>query len=355
MKFNILLFDIDNVLVEPRAYQEAIVETLKSKNFPKSQIPSVEDINLFESIGIHDVWDITTIIYANALAKRKRYSEVVNKLAERVKKGEYPPAVAFDFFSENLGGEKLKELKDVLSDTRDPYKNELTRIFQEIVVGSKNFEKNYGLKPMLRKNSLLKEIDKVLINEKSKAKLREINENSGNSKTLISIYTSRPGLGLKDEKGYSPEAEIAIEMTEMNYPLISMGSMQWLGLEKKEKVENLTKPDPTQALAAIVSSFSTTKESLESAYNLSRYKKLGETVEILKDKEINIYVFEDSPSGILAVRKAADILKEAGINASSKAIGIYRKSREKKQELEKICEFTAENINSGIDYVTNLL
>ncbi len=70
---NILLFDVDGVIVDPLAYKIGIRKTLEllcdiaGVISSDAILPNHEDISFFESCGIHDVWDITSIMFAAIL------------------------------------------------------------------------------------------------------------------------------------------------------------------------------------------------------------------------------------------------------------------------------------------------
>ncbi|MBX9691789.1 MAG: hypothetical protein K2Z81_05350, partial [Cyanobacteria bacterium] len=69
----VLLFDVDGVIVDPLAYREAVNQTLtllcrqcKFENGAELLLTESE-ISRMESIGVHDVWDITNIAFAAIL------------------------------------------------------------------------------------------------------------------------------------------------------------------------------------------------------------------------------------------------------------------------------------------------
>src|SRR5690606_31264294 len=73
----------------------------------------------------------------------------------------------------------------------------------------------------------------------------------------VCIYTARPSGPPPDAGssiGFSPEAEFAIELCGIAsgaIPLIGMGMMEWLASKSGCGPEDLTKPNTTQACAAL--------------------------------------------------------------------------------------------------------
>ena len=67
------LFDVDGVIVNPLAYRAGVTKTLEllCQRIGLSSIddllPTEAEISRLESVGVHDVWDMTNIIFASVL------------------------------------------------------------------------------------------------------------------------------------------------------------------------------------------------------------------------------------------------------------------------------------------------
>ena len=113
-----------------------------------------------------------------------------------------------------------------------------------------------------------------------------------------------------------------------------MGSMEWLGRKKNTPVESLTKPNPTQALGAILSALRgrTDVQVLLDAYTWGQtgiapieiQPFIGEGRNKLK-----LVVVEDSPSGVRAFVNAKKILEDQGVLVELTAIGVHDANFEK--------------------------
>ena len=96
--------------------------------------------------------------------------------------------------------------------------------------------------------------DRSLISADAKRKLAEWAQAD---RAQVCVYTARPSLPPADDPdhishiGYSPEAELGMQLLDMHYPLIATGRVQWLAAKVNVPFESVTKPAPIQALAAI--------------------------------------------------------------------------------------------------------
>jgi hypothetical protein len=142
----------------------------------------------------------------------------------------------------------------------------------------------------------------------------------------IALYTARPSLPPADASvtanGYSPEAELARSLVEMDaYPLIGLGRIHWLAQKAGQRGDHLVKPSPVQALAAIGAAWSGQEAAaLEAALALHQDHDL---LPPLADIEpTTVHIFEDSPGGIDAVKHAVELLQTAGLKIAWQPYGI---------------------------------
>jgi hypothetical protein len=105
------------------------------------------------------------------------------------------------------------------------------------------------------------------------------------------------------------------------YPLIGLGRIRWLAKSTGERTEHLVKPSPVQALAAIGAAWSGRETAaLQAALALHR---TGDLLPPLADVEPStVHVFEDSPGGIDAVRRAVEALQATGLSIAWQPHGI---------------------------------
>lgn len=361
----IIALDVDGVLVNPLAYRQAVRSTI---TFFAKQIgvgpedflvddrnkTSGRNMSHFEAEGIHDPWDVSAIIVSLMKLKKARIDisngEALEAFRINANPQSHPPEVILEWIIETHKGDMIvsdiKGISKTLSRTRDPFKNEVTSIFQEYVLGKETFEETYG-RPSLTgaEESLITTKDKSLIGDKGRRELEKISQEGG----MVVIYTGRPGLPPYDYKrkrvdGYPPEAELAIKKSRIIEPIgiVSMGSMEWLSRMTEASVESLTKPNPTQALATILSGLRgrTDMRVLMDAYEWGQTGKAPEEIQpFIGDKAtLELVVVEDSPSGIRAFSNARKILRDQGVNVELSAIGVNGASLEKYMAFVRLAE-----------------
>ncbi len=373
----ILLFDVDGVLVDPIAYRQGIIAVLKEllptlSNGLQPPLPDEADIATFEASGVHDVWDITNIIFALWIVRatqsqsvaKEDYQKLAITLAS-ISDGIHPPLAALEMFCEEIASasinahtkdECLVKLKSFLLETRSAYGSVGTRLFQNIILGSSEFEKTYGLKSEFSGPSLMTSVDRALINRDSVAKLKNLQKSAVYK---VGVYTARPSHPPSDcdtsLKGYSPEAELALSICGMaDFPLVAMGMMDWLADRKGDRSENLTKPNVTQACAALLASVAGQSKCdvIEEAYNLDKLGKHPDNTALFRVKENNIqvYVFEDTISGIKPMIELGERLRHFNYKISIIPLGITSDSN-KKASLTQLCDQVFPDVNEALETV----
>lgn len=356
----IIALDVDGVLVRPVAYRLAIRSTI---TFFAEQLgvdpgefmvddrnhASGRNMSHFEAEGIHDPWDVSAIIVS--LMKLKQVGVDVSNgealEAFRTYSGpqSHPPDVILAWLRatyqrtiyQRVTPEVMRDIAKILSKTRAPFSNEVTSVFQEYVLGKDTFEATYGKQSLTgAEESLIRTKDQSLIDDNGRREIDRMSQKGG----MAVIYTARPGLPPYDAQrrradGYAPEAELAVAKSRVKHiGVVSMGSMEWLGRETKTPVENLTKPNPTQALATILAALRGRVDMgvLMDAYKWGQTGVVPEEVKPFIGDETNklrLVVVEDSPSGVRAFINAKKILEDNGINVRLAGIGVHGISLEK--------------------------
>lgn len=396
---NVLLFDVDGVLVEPIGYRRAINATLQHMleqiSLPNAAalLPSDADIDFIESCGIHDVWDITVIAFCQVLTvlaecgmpcppakafdfqsmnasmyliSKPEYRQLAAQIKPHALEKKHPPALAQalldDFYKDSvhnaIAPNWLAVIRQLLSETRSAHANPVTRLFQNIVLGGADFESTYGFPSEFDGESLLRTADRAAIEAGFARRLCEMNRTD--SMTKCAVYTARPSLppaGV-DRFGYSPEAEIAAALCKMQeLPLVGMGAMDWLASLHGRTSIDLTKPNTTQAWAALLAAFAgrCDREILLGAYRTSQKSASCDTVfGALKGQPVQIWVFEDTMSGILPMFAVRDEMQRAGYTVDVKAFGIAT-DKFKRETLATICESVYDDVNQALEAVLERL
>lgn len=350
----IVALDVDGVLVRPTGYRQAVsltIEYFANRLEVDSDEFMVDDRNrafgrnmsYFEAEGIHDPWDVSAIIVSLMQLRRGGIDispgEALDLIRTNSSPQSHPPEVLLEQLqvrSPQLTPEILDEITKTLSKTRDPFSNEVTSVFQEYVLGKDAFEETYGRSSRTgAEESLIKTKDQSLIDDSGRREIERISQNGGK----VVIYTGRPGSPPSDAQrepfdGYAPEAELAVEKSKVRaIGIVSMGSMEWLGRVTGTPVEDLTKPNPTQALAAVLSALRgrTDVEVLMDAYTWGQTGEAPQEMQpfIQSKARLKLVVVEDSPAGVRAFIKARGIIESKGVDVELTAIGVHDGNFEK--------------------------
>jgi hypothetical protein len=361
---HLFLFDIDGVLVNPQGYLKALQDTVAyfTRLIGVGELPPTEqEVRALEAQAITSEWDSAAICISYDLLQRLRcdappslpadwaaafsalaaapcqlrrpdYAALAERIGARITPGTgIAEAARAVLWQEALGSEELAPLLpplaqllgQLLGHTYDFYRSPVTRRFQHLVVGAQRVQEVYGIDPEVEAASYLEMFDTPLLSKELRLRLHEA---AASGLIRAALYTARPSLpppeaGLSST-GHPPEAEMARSLVELEgYPILGLGSLNWLAAQTGEIVEHLVKPSPVQALAAIgLAACGEQKPALRAAHTLHTKATLEEPLAALRSP--TIHVFEDAPSGLAASRRAVDALTQAGLNAELRAYGI---------------------------------
>ena len=409
---HLLLFDVDGVLIEDGGYYAALIATLNYFNELLGAAPIIfgaPDRDQFQSRGYVNEWDLCPlcagILIVDTLARQpdlalrpapfenfmrqfrgvnvpqlkdvaQPYLEEIDRLPGK------PVERARDMLLTALARLSLRDdtraatenlLRQMFSQTHDVDHAPVTQIFQEFVIGSKLYAESYQLPPRFSAPSVLATEDRSLISAAAQAKLAEW---AAADRVKVCVYTARPSLPPADDPdhvsliGYSPEAELGLQLLGMAYPLIATGRVQWLAAKANVPFESVTKPAPIQALAAIGAALTHEEaNSLLAAHALvARRELIGPLAALrpvrwadksLDDTEqpgppdrssVHVWIVEDGILGMQATHGAIDLLKQSGLEIHAHAIGIAA-GGPKAAALAPLSEIVLPDVNVAIDYI----
>ena len=205
---------------------------------------------------------------------------------------------------------------------------------------------------------MLATADRSLIGAAEKAKLAQWAQAD---RAHVCVYTARPSLPPSDDPdhalhtGYSPEAELGMQLLDMNYPLIATGRVQWLAAKVNVPFESVTKPAPIQALAAIGAALTQEEaEALLAAHALVAQGELSGPLTGLRDRTTHVWIVEDGILGLQATYGAINLLKERGLDIHAHAIGIAA-GGPKAEALAPLSERVLPDVNAAIAYIERRL
>jgi hypothetical protein len=357
----VLIFDVDGVLVEAQGYQQALQDTIAhfSRALGVGDWPPCEqEVRQFEAHGMSSEWDICAACVAallierwaeepdltppaeweRALAhwrarprsrQRPDYVMLARQIGSGMKAG-LPVAVAVRRVIEGRarpwlgeGWQTLARMLDRLfGDVHDVQHSPVTRHFQHLVLGSERIEPTYGLPAEFSTPSYLEEYDRSLLSPRARDQVQRSRE-AGWAMAMCTLRPSSPPLEeVEKGQGYAPEAELARSLVGLqDIPAIGQGHMLWLARQRGAKVQELMKPLPAQALAAVGASLGAPEsQALQAAYELERNKRLSPPLDRLRSGAV--HMFEDTTAGLVACKAAIDVLRATGADLSWHPHGI---------------------------------
>lgn len=380
----LLLFDVDGVLVHPRGYKEALREAVDAfadwMGLPPVGLTD-DEIAVFESYSVTNEWDIMPLCIGAMLAPmlsehpeliRETVMETLAALRGAALTIDRPDfaALAGEAHSLTPDGSPptkaihrllrartleaahplLAEMLDDIYSTDSP----TTFIFQHYVLGSQHFEETYGIPAAFEAESTLLQHDHPLLSKELRCHLLDLLADG--SALHASIYTARPSHPpadlppeQRDPHGYPPEGDLAAELLELDgrLPLIAGGRIWWLARQHNRHASEYLKPSPVQALAAIGAALS--GEETKALLAAARFAEHGELTGPLAaiDGPTRVVVFEDSPGGVKAVRRAVALLQDAGLHVTAEAVGVAPEPS-KREALAQVCDRVVYDINEGL-------
>jgi hypothetical protein len=196
------------------------------------------------------------------------------------------------------------------------------RVFQTFALGSDAYRQTYAQPPALDSFSYLKEYDQPLISVETRRALLHAWQSGDLDLAICTLRPSLPGgdtAGLK--LSYSPEAEQALEVVAMpGVPVVGYGQICRLAEMTGRSPEEMTKPSPVQALAAIGAALH--GELLPALLGAERLVYASNSAFFRCIPALEVHIFEDAAGGVRAVRQAAALLQHAGLPVTVRAWGI---------------------------------
>ena len=121
---------------------------------------------------------------------------------------------------------------------------------------------------------------------------------------------------------YSPEAELALDVVGLSAaPLVGYGQVCQLAELSGHSPEEMVKPSPVQALAAIGAALER-GDTLPALLGAERLFFKGDASFYHGLPPLEVHIFEDAAGGVRAVRQACALLVKAGLEVTVLAWGI---------------------------------
>ena len=230
METTIVLFDIDGVLVQPAGYRAAVKATMDyflDRLGVERAVFSEEIAVLFEALGVTSEWDMVPISLVvvleavfttnpperdlNSLLDVLRWTrgkgfsiqlnlrKAVEDLSPRFLKAEIPSEALLRSLQADKGSDfahlSLPLIEELLANTRSVKQSMVTRVFQNMVLGSEDFEAVYEMPALFEWESCLKTFDKLMLDSALYDQIKKAKQ-AGNF--WYAAYTARPSLPPKE-------------------------------------------------------------------------------------------------------------------------------------------------------------
>ena len=366
----ILLLDMDGVLLTPGGYHKALQETVRlvgqTLGFGDHTL-SNDDIADFEAVGITNEWDSSAITLALMLIEvwnddpQVNYPTEIKPVTPVTSNVQFPDLAPFfqlidqphlsgqpplkrardamKEISQSLDVGQQDRLLEILSKAHDIEHALTMRTFQELVLGSEQYEEIYKRSRVLETDSHLLKYDRSNV---SKESLDHLTHWLQIPDQHAIIFTNRPSLFPDGDSG-TPEAEIGAKLVGLSdLPYVAFGSLTWLAEQLDMSNQELIKPSPVHALAAMrLALGDNLKGALMTAADFALNDKDDKRWKELEGYEV--IVFEDSVGGIQSLKAAQRLLACIGVKIKIKAYGISTATT-KQQALREEGAIIYENI-----------
>jgi hypothetical protein len=217
---------------------------------------------------------------------------------------------------------------------------------QEFVLGSDQFNRTYDLPSQLQVSSYPEQLDRPALSEENYDHLQNWLKLDDHH---AAIFTSRPNLPPDEDYFGTPEAEIGAKVINLdNLPIIGAGSLDWMADQDLIPARSYNKPNPVHALAAMQSALGQDiRTSLKNAVNIASQSQKPQNVsDWLALNGATVYVFEDSPGGMISAQNAARILSSVEVSLDVILVGIGHQPA-KTEALLKVSDQVFSDINSS--------
>ncbi len=399
----IILFDVDGVLVDHRAYRESVRHTSRffSRRLGLGDVqPDDAVIDVFESQSITVEWETDAIIAAALLLarlnadltapKRKASQKPVAALppdfwealdqlaavkthangsqppldlaalARRVgtaaQRAELPSRAALRLFMADVqandrlpAGTVAPLLEHLLGDVYNVDRSPAMQVHQNHVLGDKQYEHYYQLAPRITGEPLLLALDRPLLTPDLRDALLA---RRAAGEVFPVIYTARPSLAPVEagpyHRGFTPEAEIARAQVGLDpAPAMGFGKMSWLAPRMRRLGSDLVKPSPVHGMAAIAAARTGQEvEAIKAALAVERGDHLRYPLTACAGE--TVHVFEDSPSSLQAVKRGVDLLNRQGLRLTLVRHGVAPAGSPKRTALAEVAEVVHGDVNEGV-------
>jgi phosphoglycolate phosphatase-like HAD superfamily hydrolase len=341
----ILLLDMDSVLLNPKGYYRALQETVRlvatALGYTGRHLTD-DEIENFEAAGVTSEWE-SSAICACLMLRQVWRSEIDVDLPDSPPLPivephglDWPDIAGFfkALADDDPDGKPLQRAEALLAASEpDPehakryrqllracrrIERSLThRLFQELALGSPEFEATYGLEPVLHSPSYLFEYDESQLPAAHRSLVLAWLDHADHKAVIFTNRPSAPPDGYFD----TPEAELGRKVVGLDpVPIVGAGGAGWLAHRQGLDIDTFLKPSPVHGLAALAMAQLGDQEQALVAAHTTHSGGPHEAFERLRNAQV--YVFEDSVKGLRSAALARDRLATHGIEIDVIPLGV---------------------------------
>lgn len=382
----LLLFDVDGVLVQHRAYHLGVqraVTYLSERMAIGSHTPTQADIEAFEAATVTIEWETVAIATARLLVDRLRAAPLPEALPEgfwsltdalsrhpvtiprpdfqavaracaETLPGQRPSLAMLERFLEETRADAFGQalapaLRELLGHCYDIAVGPSIQLVQAYAVGAAAYRACYGLEPIVEAVSLLETADRPnLLPETREALLAARRD----GRLGFSLYTARPSLPPREAPdrplGFTPEAEAALTLNNLEgVPVMAVGRLQYVAARHGLSAEDMVKPSRVHAIAALGAACTGLElTSVEAAIRVDAGGPVTEPLTAIAGAEV--HVFEDSASSLRAVTDSVALLNSHGLGLTLMRHGIAPDGSAKAAALDTIADRVWADLNAAV-------
>lgn len=331
---------MDHILLEPKGYQQALVETVlrigRSLGFQDVRL-TPQDISHFEAAGSTSEWDTAAICSALLLKQvwiRHPRVRLPSEPGATVVPPHDLPAPDMQAFARALAQPGLTDatlwagavrlltssgdglstdqhlaLLAILRNARRFERSLTFRMFQELVLGSQAFSQAYQTHPRLQVEGTLERFDRPTLKPETHRRLIAWLDHPHHA---AAILTNRPSMAPDGGSG-TPEAETGAQIAGLDHlPIVGLGALSWRSALDGLMPEAYLKPSPVHTLTGLLLALGEPVEpALETAVALAQG---GRGIGWERMAGAQVWVFEDAAKELRSALGAKQALAAQGVN-----------------------------------------
>ncbi len=397
----IILFDVDGVLVQHRAYHLGLSRTVgyfsQRLGVPEQVALTQAEIDEFEAQSVTVEWESSAISVAALVLARLRaeagagkpageglpafwqavdalgaqppragarpdFSALARQVGARASSRRKPAHIALELLEAESAGAAWADtaqplLRQLLADCYAVDFSPTHQVVQNYALGHAGYAAVYQLPPHFEHPALLETEDRPFLQPAWRDRL--LAERAA-GRLYFTLYTARPSLPpvevTEPQRGYTPEAEMALTLVGLEragparVPIMGVGRLEWVARLSGRSAMEWVKPSPIHALAGLAAAH--TRRELDAVYAAVAVEA-GQALPALYTDCAgeHVHVFEDSASSLRGVTRAVEMLNAHGLGLTLTRHGIAPAGSSKHAALSQVADYLHADVNAGLQMI----